>query len=383
MTDPVSAAPSSLRGAVIGYGFIAERGHVPAYAMPGRARFEIVAVADPCAARRNRAAQALPQAHVYESAEELLSRERGRLDFVDVCAPPSEHARLARLALTHGAHVLCEKPLATRAADAQGLARLARASRRVLYPSHNYKHAPVIRAVREALDAGLVGRVRLVTLQTFRTTHARGVDEWRPHWRRDRRFAGGGIAMDHGSHTFYLAFDWFGEYPTAITAKMTTSANARGGAEPGAPRVFDTEDNFACSMTFPSGSATAHLSWTAGVRKVIYTLHGDLGAIRVEDDDVEVVVRDAATAALRGNGGAVAERRQIASNWKDASHVGWFRSLFDDFADAIARSDFVSRDTEASARCVELISAAYASALDGCRERPLGGAGQSGAAGER
>ena len=41
-------------------------------------------------------------------------------------------------------------------------------------------------------------------------------------------------------------------------------------------------------MTFPSGTATAHLTWTAGVRKVIYTIHGERGAIRVEDDDVEV-----------------------------------------------------------------------------------------------
>jgi predicted dehydrogenase len=357
-----------LRGAVVGYGFIAERGHLPAYAMQGRTRFVVEAVADPCAARRARAAQTIPGARVYATAEELLSREGGRLDFVDVCAPPSEHARLARLALTRGMHVLCEKPLATRAADARGLAELARESRRVLFPSHNYRHAPVIRAVRQVLDAGLVGQVRLATLQTFRTTHARGVDEWRPDWRRDRRFAGGGIGMDHGSHTFYLAFDWFAEFPTAITAKMSTASAADG------VRAFDTEDNLACVITFPSGTATAHLSWTAGVRKVIYTLHGDRGAIRVEDDDVEVVLRDAAPGeSPRAGASLEAGRRRVASDWRDASHVGWFRSLFEDFSEAIARRDHVSRDTESSVRCVELIAEAYASARDGCRERVLAG----------
>jgi predicted dehydrogenase len=366
MTDAQRAAPHVLRGAVLGFGFIAERGHVPAYAMPGRARFEVVAVADPCGARRARAAQVLEGARIYDSPEELLASERGKIDFVDVCAPPSEHARLARTALAQGLHVLCEKPLATRTADVRAMMDLARSSRRVLFPSHNYKHAPVIRAVRQVLDAGLIGRVRLATLQTFRRTHARGVDEWRPHWRRDKRFAGGGIAMDHGSHTFYLAFDWFGEYPTAISAKMTTGA----GADAARPRAFDTEDNFACAVTFPSGSATAHLSWTAGVRKVIYTVHGDLGAIRVEDDDVEVTVARGETPSLLAS---EATRSRVASDWKDASHVGWFRSLFDDFSDAIARDDFVGRETEASARCVELITEAYASALDGCRERPLAG----------
>src|SRR6185437_2589392 len=126
------------------------------------------------------------------------------------------------------------------------------------------------------------GQVRLVTLQTFRNTHAKGVDEWRRDWRRQHRYSGGGIAMDHGSHTFYLAFDWLGAFPTSITAKMSATAG------------FDTEDNFSCSMDFPNGgTATAHLTWTAGVRKVIYTIHGERGAVRVEDDDVEVAVMNA------------------------------------------------------------------------------------------
>jgi predicted dehydrogenase len=235
---------------------------------------------------------------------------------------------------------------------------LAREARRVLFPCHNYKHAPVIKAVRQILDAGLVGRVRLVTLQTFRNTHARGVDEWRPDWRRERRFSGGGIAMDHGSHTFYLAFDWLGGYPTAITAKMSTFGES------------DTEDNFACAMTFPSGTATAHLSWTAGVRKVIYTIHGERGALRVEDNDVEVAVMNA-DATDSGHGIWELKKQHIESEWMDASHVGWFRSVFDQFAQAIGTGDFVSSETECSVRCVELIMSAYASALEGSRERGL------------
>ena len=32
------------------------------------------------------------------------------------------------------------------------------------------------------------------------------------------------------------------------------------------------------------------------------------------------------------------KKQQVASEWMDASHVGWFRSLFDQFADAVARA---------------------------------------------
>jgi predicted dehydrogenase len=239
-------------------------------------------------------------------------------------------------------------------------------ARRVLYPCHNYKHAPVIRTVRKALDEDAIGKVHLVTLQTFRNTHARGVKEWRADWRRERRWSGGGIAMDHGSHTFYLAFDWLGAYPTSITAKM--SQMAMPGTAPGAVVDADTEDNFSCAMTFPGGAtASAHLTWTAGIRRVLYTLHGSKGAIRVEDDDVEV-------ARMRTSGGETAwdvEKQKVASEWMNTGHGAWFASMLDRFAKTLDEGDFAGREAQASLRCVELIATAYASARAGSRELPL------------
>jgi predicted dehydrogenase len=360
MTDRNSSR--SLRGAVIGYGFIAERGHVPAYASfnPERGGLRITAVADTCAARRERARAALPDARIYESHADLLEREGGQLDFVDITTPPCDHAAIAHAALDRGLHVLCEKPLTTTVAEARGLLDHARRAERVLFPSHNYKHAPVIKTVRRILDSGAIGRVSLVTLQTFRNTHAKGVPEWRTDWRREHRYSGGGIAMDHGSHTFYLAFDWLAAFPTAITAKMSTLG------------AFDTEDNFSCAITFPTGTASAHLTWTAGFRKVIYTIHGSGGAIRVEDDDVETTVgRKAADGTIAWD----VSREKVSSNWMDASHTAWFRSLFEQFGAAIEAREYVGKEAETALRCVELITTAYTSAQEGSRELALHGGG--------
>ena len=49
----------NLRGAIVGYGFIAEKGHAPAYRATEKAGLglEIVAIADGCPARRDKAAQ--------------------------------------------------------------------------------------------------------------------------------------------------------------------------------------------------------------------------------------------------------------------------------------------------------------------------------------
>jgi predicted dehydrogenase len=342
-----------LRGALIGFGFIAEKGHVPAY-LSAPNQLEIVAIADICAARRERARQVMPNARIYADVKSLLQAESKHLDFVDIATPPCDHAAIAHAAFEFGLHVLCEKPIATSAADARSMLDHATAAKKVFFPSHNYKHAPVIKAIRSVLESGDLGTVNLVTLDTFRTTHAKGVSEWQPDWRRTRATSGGGIAMDHGSHTFYLAFDWLASMPTAITAKMSNLS------------TFDTEDNFSCTVTFPTGIAVAQLTWNAGFRKVIYTIHGDKGAIKIEDDDIEI--------HRKGPGGQVSvEKRSAASNWMDASHAEWFKHLQAQFSGAIANREWVGQEAREAAMCVQLIETAYASARADGRQLALNG----------
>ena len=363
----MAAPPPSraLRGAVIGYGFIAGKGHVPAYVERAQrlGDVEIIAVADICRPRREAVRETLPGARVYETAEALLAAEAGALDFVDIATPPSDHAAIAHAALDAGLHVLCEKPLTTTVAEARSLLEHAARAERVLFPCHNYKHAPVVKAIREVIASGRIGRVRSVTLSTFRNTHAKGVPEWKTDWRRQRRYSGGGIAMDHGSHSFYLAFEWMGAYPTAVTAKMSNLE----------PTRWDTEDNISAVLTFPTGLAHAHLSWTAGVRKVIYSVQGERGAVTVEDDNLEVAVMERTDGPEVAQGAVrwKTERKSISSDWMDASHVSWFNSLFDQFRTAILRETWVGTEAREAFLCVQLIDAAYRSAAEGCRELPL------------
>jgi predicted dehydrogenase len=154
-----------------------------------------------------------------------------------------------------------------------------------------------------------------------------------------------------------------GSYPTAVTAKMTTLE----------PHRYDTEDNFSAVLTFPQGTAHAQLTWTAGVRKVIYTIQGEKGATTVDDDDLQLAVMqqtdgpDVAQGAVTWN----VEKKSIASHWMDASHVSWFNSLFDQFKKAIQEDDFVGKEAREAYLCIQLITAAYQSAREGCRELPL------------
>lgn len=353
-----------LRGAVIGYGFISANGHIPAYLKRSQdsADVQITAVADICAVRRNLAQEALPHASIYSDYRTLLNANASNLDFVDICTPPSDHATIAHAALEAGFHILCEKPLACTVEEARSLLDHARSVKRVIFPCHNYKHAPMIKAIRQIIQSGRIGKVHSVTLNTYRNTYARGVTEWNSDWRRESRYSGGGIGMDHGSHSFYLTFDWLGSYPTSVKAKMSN-------LEPG---KYDTEDEFTAELTFPTGVAHVHLTWTAGVRKVIYTLQGEKGTITTEDDELQIETMN----GTRGFGAAQAavrnlEKRSIGSDWADSSHANWFNSLFDEFRDAIERGDFAGKEAQEALLCVQLINTAYRSARNGSGALPL------------
>ncbi len=362
-TPAHGAAP--LRGAIIGYGFIGGHGHLPAYLERERLRGDvrIEALADICPERRAKALALHPTLRMYDDYQSLLAAEADRLDFVDICTPPCDHAEIAHAAMDAGLHVLCEKPLTTSLDDAECLINHARRAKRVLFPCHNYKHAPVVQAIRGCLDTNRIGNVKSVTLNTMRNTHAKGVTEWHTHWRRHQEYSGGGIVMDHGSHSFYLLFDWFGAYPESVTARTTNLF----------PDRYDTEDNASIVLIFPNGFATVQLSWTSGVRKVQYAIHGDGGAITVDDDDLELSVMkrhdgpDIAQGAVTWE----VERQSIASHWGDASHTAWFDALFSRFASAIEMRDYVGKDAIDAYHCIATIAAVYASAAAGCREVAL------------
>lgn len=332
-----------MRGAIIGFGVIASTGHTPALLRMDD--HQIVAVVDPVAARRRAAREMIPGVRTFADHLELLAADLA-LDFVDIAAPPCHHLELALAAARGGLHVLVEKPVATSTDQARSLLRAARDHRVTIFPCHNYKHAPVVREMARIIRSGGIGEVRSATLTTLRTGHARGTPEWRPDWRRQSEIAGGGVAMDHGSHICYLAFQFFGG-----AAPLSASARTYQ-LVPG----YDGEDNLCCTLTFEGGFALVHLSWTAGVRKVLYSLQGSRGAMVVDEDQVQIAAGDEL------------QRRTINSTFEDASHAAWFPPLFDQFAQEVSRGTFVTPELIEAYWCVATIEAIDRSAARGGAE---------------
>ena len=100
-----------LRGAMLGAGNIALRGHLPQWVSDDRLRHaaEIVAVADLVESNRDAARALLPAVRLYPDAADLLGSER--LDFCDICTPPFTHRGLIEGAARQGLHARVMRPM--------------------------------------------------------------------------------------------------------------------------------------------------------------------------------------------------------------------------------------------------------------------------------
>lgn len=121
------------------------------------ARAEVVAVADPAEPRREVAARIAPRAAVVPSFAEALAFAP---DAVLIATPPHSHAALALSALAAGADVFVEKPLCTRAADADRLAAHAAALGRVGMVGHLLRYHPTVIRLIEIAASGALGPLR-------------------------------------------------------------------------------------------------------------------------------------------------------------------------------------------------------------------------------
>lgn len=237
------------------------------------------------------------------------------LDFVDIASPPAFHARTARMALEAGAHVLCEKPLCLEPAELDELVTLAARRSRVLMCVHNWKHSPAYRRAYDAVKAGLVGEVRSVALTRLRTEPAGGGGAiGGERWRLDAK-TGGGILIDHGWHTFYLAQWLIGAAPASVSAKLDFIAGST------------VDDRAVIAIEYAGGrSAAIDLSWRAAGRLTSALIRGDEGILEI----------DANRIMLTAPSGTI-EELAVADAPDDSYHPSWFAGVAAEFANAITQ----------------------------------------------
>jgi predicted dehydrogenase len=139
---------------------------------------------------------------------------------VIVATPPATHREIVTLAAEAGKHVLCEKPLATTLADADVMIETCRRHGVILAMVHNYLYFPETLRARDLIAQGVIGEVVATEITGLGLRPWSGAEEFRPRWRYERTYAGGGALMDAGWHGLYLTALYHGRPITAIGATM-------------------------------------------------------------------------------------------------------------------------------------------------------------------
>jgi predicted dehydrogenase len=142
----------------IGAGWWATANHMPLLAK--RDDVELAAVCRLGQAELRQLREKFGFPFTTESARDLVNQPG--LDAVIVSSPHTLHYEHARLALERGLHVLCEKPMCTRAAHARELVRLAEEKGVHLLVPYGWHYKPFVQEAKRWMDEGVVGRVQYV-----------------------------------------------------------------------------------------------------------------------------------------------------------------------------------------------------------------------------
>ncbi|HMP60364.1 MAG TPA: Gfo/Idh/MocA family oxidoreductase [Gemmatales bacterium] len=199
--------PPPVRFGILGVAKINDR-LIPAFGQSERA--QLVAIASRARDRAEAAARerGIPKAH--GSYEELLADPE--VDAVYIPLPNHMHGEWTLKAADAGKHVLCEKPLALTAAQAQHMADHCRAREVRLMDGFMWPHHERTARLRQTLDAGTIGDVvRLTTCFTFPLPLETDNIRLHPEW-------GGGSLYDVGCYPVYLARWLFRSEPIRVQA---------------------------------------------------------------------------------------------------------------------------------------------------------------------
>ena len=220
------------------------------------ARVDVIAARDPDRAEAFARAHGIPR--VVRSYEELVADPD--IDAVYIALPLALHHRWTLAALAAGKHVLCEKPLACNAAEAEHLGAAAAEAGRVLCEAGHWRYHPLAARIAAVVADEAFGAVRHVLARFDAPIDAGDI--------RYQLALGGGAAMDLGCYPVQWARFVTDEEPEVTSAEVVE-------------RIGDVDVAMAATLRFPSGaqatlSCAMNRPFAAGL-----VVEGDYGLLSV------------------------------------------------------------------------------------------------------
>ncbi|WP_058307730.1 Gfo/Idh/MocA family protein [Gracilibacillus massiliensis] len=170
---------------------------------------EVVAIASRNIDNAKDIAKKLDIPNTHGSYEDLL--EDPTIDAVYIPLPNHLHKEWAIKAMEAGKHVLCEKPIALNAKEAQEMEEVSRKSGVVLAEAFMYRYHPRYQMIQELIESGEIGEIRGIHgAFTFNNASDKENVRYKKEW-------GGGSLYDVGVYPISAARMILKEEPQAAT----------------------------------------------------------------------------------------------------------------------------------------------------------------------
>jgi predicted dehydrogenase len=265
---------------VIGTGF-ARRIQIPSFlSCPGAA---VISVASGRLENAQAAAREFDIPHSTADWRETVSHPD--VDVVCITTPPSLHREIALAAIAAGKHVLCEKPMAMNAAEAEEMTAAAAGKPVLALIDHELRFQPGRILAKQMLQDGEIGKVRH-TKAIFQAPH-RGDPDLPWNWWSDAK-AGGGALGAIASHVIDSFFWFLDSDITSVFCQLSTHIKERRDAE-GELRPVTSDDESNMLLRFADGELTTDATGLVSISMTELPryqsrmeFYGEKGAIRVD-----------------------------------------------------------------------------------------------------
>jgi predicted dehydrogenase len=330
-----------LRGAVIGTGFWS-RFQIAAWKeLQGVA---IVAVCNRTRARAEEVAQLFQIPMVYDTAEELLEKEK--LDFVDIITDVDTHAKFTLLAAAKGLNVICQKPMAPSLEEARKMVEACAQKNIRFFVHENFRWQAPIRALKTALDSGVIGKPfksRVSFVSAF------PVFDNQPFLAELEQF----ILSDVGSHVLDICRYLFGEAKSLYSLTKTVNPKIKG--EDVANVLMEMQDGVHCYVEM----SYASLLEKEAFPQTLVLIEGEHGSLHLTNDfELKTTTRTGTTSQII---------KPPFYSWADPDYAVVHASIVDCNRDILQGLQGGTSETTGADnfKTVELVWAAYSSAATG------------------
>jgi predicted dehydrogenase len=261
-----TGAPRKTGYCVIGLGRIA--GHfMPAVRNTANSQITALVSGHRDKAERIAAEYGIPASSIYsyENFDEIARNPN--IDAVYVALPNSMHSQYTIRAAKAGKHVLCEKPMSTNVADAEGMIAACKAAKVKLMIAYRCHYEPTNLKAIQLIRQGALGQVQAIE-STF------GFNIGRGEWRLNKKLAGGGPLFDVGIYSLNACRYLTGEEPEHIAANASVIDHDG--------RFDEVEENVSWTMKFPSGIVASCNTTYGANMEGFYRVHGSKGWLEVD-----------------------------------------------------------------------------------------------------